>query len=516
MNNKTVYYTPLPPKLATLLILEKGRDVRIVCLNSDMHIGREAPNANQDIKLKSSIVSRNHGDFLYIDGEYYYKDNNSLNGTFYNGVKLERMNERGSRAVKLSDGDVLRIDRRQLDCPHAEAVEIIYSTTFSPNEKWHRYALTGKSSVPIGRNISEGISLSDFMVSRNHAILKYMGKQWKIVDNGSRNGLAVNKKEIKGESKLHPFDVIRIANTTLIFLGDEIIYNEVSMDAGTLEKFAIPNRSVVMNVNIKEVRVKQHRSFSQKTLLKDINLNIEAGDFVLILGGSGAGKTTFVKTMLGEHKADGSILFDGMDLYKNFKMLKHKIGIVPQFSTTRDNDTVLHTITDAAQCKLAGEYSKQEIQERIDNIISRMMLTSLQDGLIRNLSGGQKKRVEVAIQAIGDQEVFILDEPDSGMDYASRVDLMSNLKSCTEDGSVVLVISHSPDDAALLFSKVIVLAKSKTDEIGHLAFYGDVPNALSFFEVDKLSEIVMEINYEGSGKGRAEELIEKFEKTRGD
>ncbi|MBQ4534369.1 MAG: ATP-binding cassette domain-containing protein, partial [Ruminococcus sp.] len=160
-----------------------------------------------------------------------------------------------------------------------------------------------------------------------------------------------------------------------------------------------------------------------------------------------------------------------------------------------------------------GDYSDDEIHQRVEDIIKRMMLTSLRNNLIKNLSGGQKKRVEVAIQAIGDQEIFILDEPDSGMDFASRVDLMENLKSCTESGGVVSVISHSPDDAAEMFTKVIVLAKSQSDEVGHLAFYGDVPNALKFFGVNKLSEIVMEINYEG-GKGRADEFINKFEATR--
>lgn len=508
MNNKTVYYAPLPPKPATLLILEKGKDVRTVTLNGDMHLGRDIPNTESDIKLGSEIVSRNHGNFIFVDGAYYYKDNNSMNGTFYNGKKLERLNARGTRAVKLNDGDVLRIDRRQLDKPHTSAVEMIFSTTFTADEKWHRFSLAEKKHVSIGRNNIDGISLPDFMVSRNHAMLQYQNGKWKIVDNNSKNGLAVNKTVIENECVLNPFDVIRIANTMLIFLGDEVIYNEVSAAIKAHEKFEYSKRSAVMNVNINAVTV------PRKTLLKDINIDIEAGDFILILGGSGAGKTTFIRALLGEHRADGKIMLGGMDLYKNFKMLKHKIGIVPQFSTTRDYDSVYHTIKDAAMSKLSGDYSRKEILQRVDDIINQMMLSSLKKNMIKTLSGGQRKRVEVAIQAIGDQEIFILDEPDSGMDYASRVDLMSNLKVCTETGGVVSVISHSPDDAANLFTKVIVLAKSKEDEVGHLAYYGDIPNALSFFGVNKLSEIVMEINYEGSGKGRADEFIEKFERTR--
>lgn len=527
MNNHTIYCEETSPESAALLILEKGGSIKTVSLCGNMSIGRDSANSSNDIKLCSRIAGRNHGSFIYYNGDYYYRDNNSLNGTFYNGVKLESYDEKGSRAVKLKDGDVLRIDRIQLNKPHPEAVEMIFGKSFDANGNWVRYYLKDNAPVPIGRSSASGISLSDFMVSRQHARLERFGNGWKIVDNNSKNGISVNKAPVLNEQPLNPFDVIRIANTTMIYLGYAVLFNNASMPqidraAGIPEKAheKIPEkrhiakpRSVVMNVNIESFKVKKFGSLGKKTLLKNIDLDIESGDFILILGGSGAGKTTFLRALLGDQRADGSILLHGMDLHKNFKQLKYKIGIVPQFSTTRDNDTVYHTIMDAAVSKLSGEYSKAEITERVDSTIQKMMLTSLKNSLIKNLSGGQKKRVEVAIQAIGDQEIFILDEPDSGMDTASRKDLMSNLKSCTDNGGVVTVISHSPDDAADLYTKVIVLAKSQSDEVGHLAYYGDVPHALSFFGVEKLSDIVMEINYEG-GKGRADEFIEKFERTR--
>lgn len=512
MDNKTVYYQPLPPKPATLLIIEKDYDIKILTLNGSMRVGRDFYGATSEIRLHSGIVSRNHGEFIYedSDGVYYYKDNNSLNGTYLNGRKLEKLNERGTRAVRLSDGDVLRVDCCHLDRPHPEAVVMLFSTTFNAEENWYRFPLEGKNNIPIGRNIVGGISLNDFMASRNHALLVQQYGKWKIVDNSSKNGLAVNKMQVQNEKELNPMDVIRIANSVLIFLGNEIIFNDVKPNINVVSN---PIRSVIMNVNINEVKVRKFGSLSRKTLLRNVNLDIESGDFILILGGAGAGKSTFIKSLMGEIRADGQILLGGMDLYKNFKMLKHKIGIVPQFATTRENDTVYHTIMDAAKIKLSGEYSNSEIKQRVDNIIERMMLTKIKDSLISVISGGQRKRVEVAIQAIGDQEVFVLDEPDSGLDYAGRVDQMKNLKECTKTGCVVSVITHSPDDAASLFTKVIVLAKSAKDDTGYLAYYGDVANALSFFGVKKLSEIVFEINSEG-GRGRADEFIEKFERTR--
>lgn len=537
MNNQTIYYKPLPPQPATLLVVERGKGVKVVELQGTTKIGRACEGVFNDVSLSSQIVSRNHGEIFYEESEgvYYYKDNNSLNGTFFNGVKMEQMNERGTRAQKLNDGDVLRIDCENPAVSRTDAVIMIFSTRFSKTDIWKEYSLEMQSNVNIGRNIPQGISLTDFMVSRNHARLikeqtmydtigssKY--EKWKIFDCGSVNGLAVNRETVNGERLLNVYDVINLANTTMIYLGDRVIYNEVS---STVQP-AVKPRKVVMGVNIESVKVGVLGSLRKRSLLENIHLDVESGDFILILGGSGAGKTTFIKSLLGtirrEAKFKGQIMFDDMNLYKNYRMLKHKIGLVPQFSTTRDNDTVYNTIMDAANIKLAGEYTPAEIRNRVDEIIEKMLLGSLKNRLISKLSGGQKKRVEVAIQAIGDQEVFILDEPDSGMDVATRVELMStlknytedemaNLKACTENGGVVMVISHSPDDAADMFTKVIVLAKSKSDEVGHLAYYGTVENAYTFFGVQRLSEIVKEINYEG-GKGLADYYIEKFENTR--
>ena len=166
----------------------------------------------------------------------------------------------------------------------------------------------------------------------------------------------------------------------------------------------------------------------------------------------------------------------------------------------------------------------------MEDVIGRMMLTPIRDSKLGVISGGQRKRVQVAIKAVGDTAFFTLDEPDAGLDVAGRKDQMdqlrryisreesidnsAELKPCAESGNAVLVISHYPDDVAHMYKKVIVLAKSSRDDAGHLAYYGDVPNALSFFGVEKLSDIVMEINAEG-GRGRADEFIDRFAQTRG-
>ena len=297
-----------------------------------------------------------------------------------------------------------------------------------------------------------------------------------------------------------------------------------------------------MSVNIEQVYTTGIFS-KKKTLLSNINLDIESGDFILVLGGAGAGKSTFIKAITGQKvqeglEVTGSIILDGMDLYKkrNLRLLKLKIGIVPQYPDYRPNDTVYHTILDSARLQLASDYSKREIEQRVETVIQNMMLNSIRDSKLSVISGGQRKRVQVAIKAVGDISFFTFDEPDAGLDIAGRKDQINQLSApivkdiepltpglskdnaielqqATVNGTAGLMISHYPDDVADKYTKVIVLAKSRIDDAGHLAYYGDVPNALSFFGVKKLTDIVYEINYEG-GKGRGDEFIEKFERTR--
>lgn len=263
-------------------------------------------------------------------------------------------------------------------------------------------------------------------------------------------------------------------------------------------------------IDIKEKTVYDRNSFKKKTLLKDVRANIKSGDFTLILGGSGAGKSTFIKAVLGESKARGKILLDGKDLYKNFKTLKSQIGVVPQHSILRDDDSVKNTVMDAAKMKLSG-LSDGEIERRVNGVMKKLGLDQIQNNLICNISGGQMKKVAVATQLIGDQKVFVFDEPDSGLDVASRKQQMGILKDIADSDKTVLVITHAPDDAAELFTKVIVLAKSSKDGAGHVAYFGDVRGALKFFGTGKLQDIIIELNPKAEGgKGRSDEFIEKY------
>ena len=501
---KTQYYKPVEARGAMLLVVDTRRKPVIISLEGNMTLGREYPESNCDIRIYSDITGRRHGEFVYDDSSdtYYYIDNNSINGTFINGRKLEPYNQRGSKAHKLSDGDIIRIDRKMLSNPHPQSVLIIFSRSFSVDERWQSLDIANNSDITIGRGERNFIRLEDMMASREHAVIKNTGNGFTIYDKNSQNGIAVNAQPINREKTLYDHDVIRIANTTLIILGDKILYNNPGERAGAL------------SVHIRAKTV----NFGKKTLIKDIDFEADNGDFILILGGSGAGKTTLVNAILGDGKADGNVILGGQNLYTNFKAMKSQIGLVPQFVNLRLNDKVKQTLLDIADIKLDRRfYSKEDKIKRVNDVMEKVGVTNLQNHLIRQLSGGQKKKVSVAAQLVGFQKVFICDEPDSGLDAASRVQQMEILKEISVNGKIVMVISHEPDDAInektkeILFTKVLVIAKSSTENCGKLAFFGSPYDALDYFGVDRLQDIMKEINppHEG-GKGRADHYINRY------
>ena len=500
----TRYFNPLIARSATLVVIDSRKSPIMYELKGNKTLGREYAKADTDIRIESEIVGRRHGEFIYDSStdDYYYIDNNSTNGTYINGFRMQPHNERGSMPRKLSDGDILRIDRPVLNNPHPQSVLIIFSRSVKLNEKWNVYKLGSDNVITIGRGRQNRICLQDMMSSREHAAINISSAGMSIIDKRSQNGTIVNGVRLNGPRMLYNHDVIKIANTILIVKDGEILYNHAGERAGAL------------SVHIKKKDV----NFGRKTLIKDIKFEADTGDFILILGGSGAGKTTLVNSILGDGKAEGEVILDGLNLYDNFKTMKSQIGLVPQFVNLRVNDKVNQTLMDIAQIKLDSKhYSKDDMTKRVNDVMEKVGVTNLQNHLIRQLSGGQKKKVSVAAQLVGFQKVFICDEPDSGLDAASRVQQMEILKEISTNGKIVMVISHEPDDAVntqtneILFTKVIVLAKSSKDNCGHLAFFGNPYDALQYFGVDRLQDIMKEINppHEG-GRGRADHYIDKY------
>ena len=263
-----------------------------------------------------------------------------------------------------------------------------------------------------------------------------------------------------------------------------------------------------LTVNIKSRNVGNF--FNRKCLLRDIHMSIKPGHMVLLLGGSGSGKTTLVNAITGYEKANAKIFLKNENVYKNFSRLKYEIGFAPQQELIRTNDTVYRTVADAAALRLSVDVAKNEREERVDKVLEDMGLGPVQGSIVAKQSGGQKKRVSIAMEFVSDPFLFVLDEPDSGLDGILARELMQRLHDISREGRIVIVITHTPDRVADLFDDVIVLAKD-AERTGRLAYFGTIENARSFFGKDSMEGIIKTVNrIEEGGEGKADDMVEKY------
>jgi len=250
--------------------------------------------------------------------------------------------------------------------------------------------------------------------------------------------------------------------------------------------------------------------FKKFTLLRDIHMTVPTGHMVLLLGGSGAGKTTFLNAVTGYEQADADILLGKYNIYKDYNRMKYDIGFVPQADLMRGYDTVYRTITDAASLRLNTGMTPADRKKRVQEVLDIFGLSSIQNSLVSKLSGGQRKRLSIAIEYISYPTLFILDEPDSGLDGVVARKLFEKLREIADTGKIVMVITHTPDRVIDLFDDVIVLAKD-ADRTGRLAYYGPVKESYEFFGKNSMEEILLSINQKDEGgEGRADEFVSKY------
>ena len=250
--------------------------------------------------------------------------------------------------------------------------------------------------------------------------------------------------------------------------------------------------------------------FKKKYLLRDIHMYIQPGHMVLLLGGSGAGKTTFLNAVNGYEPAKAEVVMNGANMYKNYKDMQYDIGFVPQQDLIRGSDSVQRTLMDFAALRLPSGFTREERQERVDEVMEIFGLTPVKTSLVSKLSGGQRKRLSIAMEFISNPTLFILDEPDSGLDGVMARELFQQLRQISDQGKIIIVITHTPDRVIDLFDDVIVLAKD-AKHTGRLAWFGPIPEARKFFGKEKMEEIVKSVNRpEEGGEGRADEFIMNY------
>ena len=183
---------------------------------------------------------------------------------------------------------------------------------------------------------------------------------------------------------------------------------------------------------------------------------------------------------------------------------------MPQSEMMRGKNTVLNTLMDAAKLRLPMDVSAADRKARVEEVMEIFGLTPVKNNLVEKLSGGQKKRLSISMEFISNPSLFILDEPDSGLDGVMARELFEHLRKIADTGKIVIVITHTPDRVIDLFDDVIVLAKDSA-RTGRLAYYGSILDARKFFGRDTMEQIVKSVNRkEEGGDGLADEFVMKY------
>jgi ABC-type multidrug transport system ATPase subunit len=227
-----------------------------------------------------------------------------------------------------------------------------------------------------------------------------------------------------------------------------------------------------------EVRDLSKRVGDGLTVLDRVSFQVEPGELVAIVGGSGAGKTTLLEAVAGVRLAEeGSVRFDGVDLYERLGQIRPVIGYVPQDDIIHLELPVERTLRYAAQLRMAPSRNGAAAEEAVRHAIAALDLTGREHVRVEALSGGQRKRTSIAVELLTDPRVFFLDEPTSGLDPATSAQLLKLLRRLSDEGRTIVFTTHSVQDLASC-DKVIFLAPG-----GRLAFAGPLDEALAHFGV---------------------------------
>ena len=204
-----------------------------------------------------------------------------------------------------------------------------------------------------------------------------------------------------------------------------------------------------------------HKSYADTKAVDGIDLTISKGEIFALLGPNGAGKTTTVEILEGFRKADsGSISVLGFDPATRgvqSRIWRNRIGIVLQSTADAGDSTVQETLS-----HFAKYYSNPR---DVEEVISSVGLDEKRGALIRTLSGGQRRRLDVGLGIIGSPELLFLDEPTTGFDPEARRAFWALIESLREGGTTILLTTHYLDEAEALADRVAVITRGKILEV---------------------------------------------------
>lgn len=444
-----------------------------------MSIGR---NISSDIVIDEDIVSSYHFQIQEQNGLYYLIHPHPHTFETTNGFSCHGKQFHGKEQVKhlLTNGDTIRIgDATGSD---GSVVSIIFDDGSGDVKEIFPPGYTvplNKARITIGRKEDNDVCLPHETVSAEHAVLEKQGQGYSIVDGGSTNHTFVNGMPVSNARYLNNDDVIQIGPFKLTYTGTMLkcdTNRSIRIEAQNLYK-------IVKGKGKKGVEKKD------RALLRNVSLVIPSRSFVALVGGSGAGKSTLLKALSGLQPAHGMVYYNGYDYYKSFSAFNTQLGYVPQDDIVHRELTVQDALYYGAKLRLPHDFMDQEIHKRIAEVIEKVDLLEHKEKLITKLSGGQRKRVSIALELLADPGVFFLDEPTSGLDPGLDRKMMVLLRELADQDKTIVLVTHATNNINVC-DYVCFMGE------GRLVYFGPPHQARKFFQKNDFADIYNELDNE--------------------
>ncbi|HZO76002.1 MAG TPA: FHA domain-containing protein [Ktedonobacteraceae bacterium] len=449
-------------------------------------IGRDPSNT---IVISRPTVSSFHAQIVREGNQLVFIHPNPKRGKTLNGITYKGHTYSGSEPFRhvLMRGDVFRISDE-----NGTFVTLSYNdgsgVTQEVIPEIHPIPL-GAPVITLGRMSDNTVVLNHPQVSAHHARLEQIPGGYRVVDQGSTNNVYVNAHRVTNHP-LKPGDEIRIGPFRLIYTGTELTQHDESniirIDALHLKKFG--NRKII--------------------LLNDISIAIPPRKFVAVVGGSGAGKSTLLDALNGLRPAqEGAVLYNGQDYYHHLAAFSTQLGYVPQDDIIHRDLTVERALHYAARLRLPNDFTRKQIKERINEVLDDVEMKHRRHLLVSKLSGGQRKRVSIAMELLANPSVFFLDEPTSGLDPGLDRKMMLLLRKLADKGHTIVLVTHATNNINAC-DYVCFLCQG-----GHLAYYGPPNEAKNYFGKTDFAEIYSALEPTEENPNIPAQAEEKFKQS---
>jgi len=464
------------------------------CGASVIRIGRDPDN---DVVLDYPMISGHHARITTMGDAAIIEDLGSSNGTAI-----------GSPDKKIVSGRLSKSDTVYFGSFPIPASRLL-AGSIGLGKKPHTLLDFIGQSMTIGRGPDCDVMLNHPMVAYDHARITRSDTGYIVEDLGLTSGTFVNGRRISGSVPISVGDVIRIGSYSFDFTAPNVIKQRDYRGNVTLEA-----RDVTVAVSRK-----------RKRIIEDASLTIYPSEIVALMGPSGAGKTTLMNALNGyTPPTSGTVLINGQGLYANYDQFCGHIGYVPQDDIMHRELTVGQALYYTARLRLPSDCSGADIKARITNTLRLLDLEGTEDVITgspekKGISGGQRKRVNLAMELMTDPSILFLDEPTSGLSSEDALMVMKVLRDLADAGKTILITIHQPGlDVFRMADTLLMVSKDKgSKEPAKMVYFGPAyPDAVEFFNPNGVANAKPGIDpspdevMRGLSKGKTEEWVRQY------